>query len=946
MGGPLAGTRLEIDDAVDEILVGSDPDCRLSLDLPGVSPIHARVWRDLGGITVYDTRSPMGLYVNDTRVVDQAAVRDGDVLWLGAPGEPDSVMIQCRVPEDSFLGAPVTESGYADASPQSADELVPDVADAFDAPVPEPEAPVAESAEALLGFADADPEPAAPAADDPLVMLDAPLAPPDDPFALVPEVEAPVAAMPETAPAAPQPPAPEPTPAEPAATAIAMDDDFGGDAAWGEYDAVSIPESAGVPLEIDSLLDDAPLPEPVPIEVAPAVAPAAVPVSKTGTPAPMRVPRAVIDDTRADRKSTAGPRAGVPEGVMDWARGAPAAEAEASSIPPRAAAARSARPSNRAPSRKGLLPIVGGVVLLAALAGGYFAWSSSRTPRVDSVSPPRVTAGATLTVTGANLGASAAETTATIGGRPARVTQATGDRVQVEVPELPATPGRDASVPVVVTTGGRATQPVMVAVYAAPRLKALSPDVGMPGDSVVLSGTSLGAGVTVRFGDAQAEVVGATAGGVTVRVPALPASPGTELQVVAASGADRSNALPFMIGKIPLIATLTPRSASAGDVVTVAGRGLSGDAGATRVTVGGVPALVISAGPHALEFVIPRVIAGEEMVSITVPGRGDAAQAAMSITPLPEPIGFRFFAEPFEDVPGHEHALVSTGLGPAFVLTSGQGKTAAERAVEAVKRLNDAAQVLRSTRTADIRARFDPAPALLLATRDTVLVDVAGADAEAYNEDWTHARVKGAPVTPARLAVWWEAVARDLVLLLLRGEKPQYTAALAPEGKVLGDLYDAARRSVSVGVPAAMITDKGAMRDGLRAIALRIPAGVTVPVEGAAASATAIPGVSTPPLKLAGSWTGAEMENGVRTSISVDFRGASSTLTYERALRMSVPALGVQQAPKDAVRFEVKVGAGTRYYRGRWDGSRISGKVTSDADGRSEIGTFQLEPVS
>src|SRR5689334_7165788 len=86
MGGPLAGSRLEIDDAVDEILVGSDPDCRLFLDLPGVSPIHARIWRDLGGITVYDTRSPMGLYVNDARVVDQAALRDGDILWLGAPG--------------------------------------------------------------------------------------------------------------------------------------------------------------------------------------------------------------------------------------------------------------------------------------------------------------------------------------------------------------------------------------------------------------------------------------------------------------------------------------------------------------------------------------------------------------------------------------------------------------------------------------------------------------------------------------------------------------------------------------------------------------------------------------------------------------------------------------------------------------------------------------------
>ena len=110
MGGPMAGTRLVIDDAVDEILVGSDPDCRLSLDLPGVSPIHARVWRDLGGITVYDTRSPRGVYVNDARVTDQAALHDGDVLWLGPPGDDDSVMIQCRLPEESVLGAPVGDA--------------------------------------------------------------------------------------------------------------------------------------------------------------------------------------------------------------------------------------------------------------------------------------------------------------------------------------------------------------------------------------------------------------------------------------------------------------------------------------------------------------------------------------------------------------------------------------------------------------------------------------------------------------------------------------------------------------------------------------------------------------------------------------------------------------------------------------------------------------------
>ena len=81
---------------MDEILIGSDTDCRLCLDLPGVSPIHARVWMDLDGVTVHDTHSPRGVYVNDDRVKGQAALRDRDILWLGAPGDEASVMIECR----------------------------------------------------------------------------------------------------------------------------------------------------------------------------------------------------------------------------------------------------------------------------------------------------------------------------------------------------------------------------------------------------------------------------------------------------------------------------------------------------------------------------------------------------------------------------------------------------------------------------------------------------------------------------------------------------------------------------------------------------------------------------------------------------------------------------------------------------------------------------------
>src|SRR5204863_302398 len=106
LSGPLSGRKLVLEDAVDNILIGSDPSCGFVLDTPGVSPIHARLWVDLNGATVYDTNSPTGVYVNDDRVVREAPVRNGDILWLGPPGEEGSVLIQCILPPPAAAAPP------------------------------------------------------------------------------------------------------------------------------------------------------------------------------------------------------------------------------------------------------------------------------------------------------------------------------------------------------------------------------------------------------------------------------------------------------------------------------------------------------------------------------------------------------------------------------------------------------------------------------------------------------------------------------------------------------------------------------------------------------------------------------------------------------------------------------------------------------------------------
>jgi pSer/pThr/pTyr-binding forkhead associated (FHA) protein len=105
LGGPLGGQHFVFDEGVESVLIGSDPSCGFRIELPGISPIHARVRAEPEGLVVFDTQSPRGLYVNDDRVESQVPLRNGDVLWLGKPGEAGVIMIQCRVPPRSAASA-------------------------------------------------------------------------------------------------------------------------------------------------------------------------------------------------------------------------------------------------------------------------------------------------------------------------------------------------------------------------------------------------------------------------------------------------------------------------------------------------------------------------------------------------------------------------------------------------------------------------------------------------------------------------------------------------------------------------------------------------------------------------------------------------------------------------------------------------------------------------
>ncbi len=140
LNGPLAGRELALETSVDNVLIGSDGSCRFHIPTPGISPIHARIWLDAGGVTVYDTHSPRGLYINDNRVNGQAPLKNGDVLWLGTPGEDEAVMIQVRLPpRGGEASAPDAES-TTDHEPEIAEETMVLASHPAPPPAEEPDA--------------------------------------------------------------------------------------------------------------------------------------------------------------------------------------------------------------------------------------------------------------------------------------------------------------------------------------------------------------------------------------------------------------------------------------------------------------------------------------------------------------------------------------------------------------------------------------------------------------------------------------------------------------------------------------------------------------------------------------------------------------------------------------------------------------------------------------
>ena len=176
----------------------------------------------------------------------------------------------------------------------------------------------------------------------------------------------------------------------------------------------------------------------------------------------------------------------------------------------------------------------------------------------------------------------------------AKVTAAGETSLTVVVPDA-AVPGNAA---LTVQVGRRRSKPVAFEVLKALRISALEPDVALPGEEVTVKGAGLdNAGLVLSVEGKATPVFDVQTTSLRFRVPALATDPVRSVPVLLKTKEQVAKPVDLLIGKLPLVLTVNPRTVEAGDRVVLKGRGFAPDPGANRVHIGRALALVLQAEP-------------------------------------------------------------------------------------------------------------------------------------------------------------------------------------------------------------------------------------------------------------------------------------------------------------------------------------------------------------
>jgi hypothetical protein len=254
-----------------------------------------------------------------------------------------------------------------------------------------------------------------------------------------------------------------------------------------------------------------------------------------------------------------------------------------------------------------------------------------------------------------------------------------------------------------------------------------------------------------------------------------------------------------------------------------------------------------------------------------------------------------------------------------------------ERAVRVAAGLNDAFEAASSSRPVSFEVREGAAPSVAVAG-GAALVSATGNDAAGYARGPEPA-VKGQRTTPRALAEFWAALLQDQLTLFVQHQRPSRVLEMSPRGKALVDLYAEAERRVGAanGVPASLVNPPAPGQPrAFREMALMLPSGPS----SAAAAVT-------------GRWDGMMDETGmgerpIKLRLRLEGKSLAGTLgTQAGAVGMEVPLESVVY-DKGVLSFILAGGGSRRQFRGRLQGSTISGTIHRSAGDKDAIGRFTL----
>jgi len=671
MSGLEAGVALTLDEVLNNFSIGSDEGCNLVVSGVSVSPIHASVFLDDEGVvTISDTNSATGVFVNGVQVMEQALV-DGDQISLGPPDHLGSDLL-------SFAAYGVDArrgelSGPADPGLSGLEGLEP-------APLEEPlftselGRPAFAAEAAVL-----EPQPAADSGE--------------------PEIS-PLEAFPE-----------EPVP-EPAATAL---DEFPPP----EMLAGSEPE----PLPVPDFLPT-PRPEPTPPPAA-APRPPKPPAPKPPAPkaANVKAARTTGPIGEAARRSPGDgdPLAGLAESLGG------SSEGERFQPPPPVAPA----PATAAPAKKSTTSsaIMAARLGIIAVVLGGLAWfglhrysNSIVIPVVDKYLPNPAEPGQTVTINGSGLGEGTDPQgfKVTLGDVPVQVLDADPTRINIMVPESLGAAGSQ-TLPLKVIAQGTTSTARLLKIAVLPKVATLTPRVALSGDEVTIAGKWLSTAKTkpvVTVAGNEAEILEASPASLRIKVPQISATEGQKVSVRVAVGSDIGKEVPLHYGRLPFVDAVLPARVLPGDVVTVTGLGLA--APDLSVRVSGRGAVILTGTDTELKVSVPGLRLSESA------GRRELVVQANQKASLAQPIEIlressalyspRFFAEGLEG----GRVAVSCELGPVMVL--GSDAASRTRAHEAAAKLNALVVQGRTARlqfaASDITITAPGGPVLALAAAD------------------------------------------------------------------------------------------------------------------------------------------------------------------------------------------------------------------------------------